>query len=137
MYGRVSAFVVAASVMACGGGSKPAGAPTTSIPAPATLDEQTAAGGKVFAERCASCHGKSGEGGDKAPGLVGPKALDDYKNAREAFDYVRGNMPPDGAGSLSEQEYWAVVAFLVKTNEIPLGDKVLGPAGAGDVKWSR
>jgi mono/diheme cytochrome c family protein len=135
MYLRVSAFVFAASFTACGGSPKPA-VSTASAP-PATLDEQTAAGGKVYAERCASCHGKSGEGKNKAPALVGPKALDDYKNAREAFDYVKANMPPNGPGSLSEQDYWSVVAFLVKTNELPLGDKVLGPVGAGDVKWSR
>ncbi len=137
MHIRLAALFATSMFVGCGGGAPaPTSASSAAVKPPATLDEQTAAGGKVYAGQCAGCHGKSGEGGDKAPALVGSKSLDDYKNAREAFDFIQKNMPPDHAGSLSDDDYWAVVAFLVKTNEIPI-DKVLGPASAADVKWSR
>jgi len=74
------------------------------------------AGAKTFEASCASCHGKKGEGGKKAPTLIGKKALGDYKDAKETFAYVKDNMPPDGPGKLVEQDFWNVTAFLAKQN---------------------
>ncbi len=126
--------VVPALLVACGGGAKPATTPVSA--APKSLDEQVAAGEKLFAEKCASCHGEKGEGKDKAPALIGPKGLDEYHNAKEAFGYIKDNMPPEKAGSLSNDEYWHVTAFLIKRNGLELKEQ-LGSANAESVKWSR
>jgi mono/diheme cytochrome c family protein len=83
-----------------------------------------------------TCHGDKGQGGDKAPALVGPKALDDYKNAKQAFDYSKTHMPPDKPGSLTDEEYWNIVAFLVKKNDLPI-TAPLTAANAESVQWSR
>jgi len=119
------------SLLACGGPSSGA-----KSPAPATLDDQVAMGQKVFGDNCASCHGDKAQGGDKAPALVGAHALDDYKNAKQAFDYSKKNMPPDRAGSLSDDDYWSVVAFLAKKNDFAISAP-LTAANAESVAWSR
>lgn len=121
-------------LVACGGGAKPPASAGSA--APTTLDEQVAVGEKLYVEKCASCHGEKGEGKEKAPALVGPKALDDYHNAKEAFGYIKDNMPPEKAGSLSDDEYWHITAFLIKKNELGLNEQ-LGSGNAESVKWSR
>lgn len=123
--------ILGTTLIACGGSSSAAKAP-----APATIDAQVAMGEKEFGEHCAACHGDKGQGGDKAPALVGPKALDDYKNAKQAFDYTKANMPPDKGGSLSDDEYWSIVAFLVKKNDLPITSP-LTAGNAESVTWSR
>ena len=137
--------------VACGGGGAssappktpeaegPAGATPTATPAPKkdmTLDEQVAAGEKTYGERCASCHGAKGAGKAKAPALIGPKALDDYHNGKEAFTYIKDMMPPTAPGSLTDDEYWNVTAFLIKKNDLPIKE-TLTSATAESVKWSR
>lgn len=147
-----TALTVAMLTLACGGGggggaspgpSDPtktgAGPTTTAEPTKKkdmTLDEQVAAGEKVYADRCASCHGKDGTGGKKAPALVGPKALNDYHSGKEAFTYIKDMMPTTAPGSLSEDEYWNVTAFLIKKNGLDIKDP-LNASTAESVKWSR
>jgi mono/diheme cytochrome c family protein len=122
---------LALSLFACGGSSSGA-----KSPAPATIDDQVAMGQKEFSEHCASCHGDKAQGGDKAPALIGPHALDEQKTAKELFDYSQKNMPPNKAGSLSDDEYWAISAYLIKSNGFPVSAP-LTPANAESVKWSR
>lgn len=130
---------------ACGGGggtTAPPNTPAGTEPAAGatkkdlTLDEQVAAGEKTYGERCASCHGGKGEGKAKAPALIGPKALDDYHNGKEAFTYIKDMMPPTAPGSLTDDEYWNVVAFLIKKNDLPITAPLSGTT-AETVKWSR
>ncbi len=90
-------------------------------------------GEKVYGAACASCHGAAGEGKAKAPALIGPKGFDDYKTAKDAFEYIKGNMPSTSPGSLSDPEYWAVTAWLAKKNSYPV-DKKLDATNAGAVK---
>lgn len=118
-------------LVGCGGGKAPVTAASNN-----TLDGQVSAGAKVYEGQCASCHGGKGEGGDKAPALIGPKALDDYKNAKEAFAYIKDNMPPTAPKSLSDDEYWQVTAYLIKQNNLEMTGP-LTPASAESVKWSR
>lgn len=125
-------------LVACGGGSaEPAQtAPTTS--APQNFAAQVALGQKLYGEKCASCHGDSGEG-KKAPAVVGiskgalpldppPTAKyrkQQFKTVADVADFVVKTMPPDSPGSLSADEYYAVLAFDLKANGIDLGDKKL------------
>jgi mono/diheme cytochrome c family protein len=138
-------LVLPALLVACGGGGGAAPPPstpatsTTAAPAaaaPKTLDDQVSAGEKVYGERCASCHGAKGEGKAKAPGLIGPKGLDEYHNAKEAFTYIKDMMPPTAPGSLSEDEYWNVTAYLIKKNDLEIKEP-LSAGNAETVKWSR
>lgn len=85
-----------------------------------------AQGQKLYAERCASCHGKKGEG-SPADRLVGGRgSLDTDKPVRTVgsfwpyattlFDYVRRAMPFDRPGSLNSSEIYAVSAYVLHLN---------------------
>ena len=103
----------------CGGASTTG--PTTNEPHPA---DQVAWGQQLYAKRCASCHGDSGEGGS-APKLVGKDALTKFKTGKDVFDFVKSNMPPKKAGSLSDEEYAAIVAFDLKANGVDMTGKTV------------
>jgi cytochrome c len=101
-----------------------------------------AQGAAVYAAKCAACHGAAGEGQAgtppagqaAAPKLVGrdpkegfpfgqdPKLVKTVGNywpyATTVFDYVRRAMPLPAPGSLTNDEAYAVVAFLLAQNEI-------------------
>jgi cytochrome c len=120
---------MAFTVGACATSSTPA----ASSAAPTSFAEQVATGGTLYAQNCASCHGDSGEGG-KAPRLVGLKdgalPLDppaDRKYRKEQFvtiadvaNFAVAYMPPKKAGTLTPDQYWAIVAFDVHANGIDL-----------------
>jgi len=99
-------------------------------------------GATVFASKCASCHGPEGGGQVGAPAagmavapkLVGrdpregftfgqdPKLVKTVGNywpyATTIFDYVRRTMPITAPGTLTNNEVYAVVAYVLAQNEI-------------------
>ncbi|MBI2871690.1 MAG: cytochrome c [Chloroflexi bacterium] len=98
-----------------------------------------AQGATIFAAKCASCHGDKGQGGLPAtsevlvdtrpwfergnPRPVGPRTIGNYwPFATTVFDYVRRAMPFDKPGSLTNDEVYAVVAWLLNQNKI-IGEK--------------
>lgn len=109
-----------------------------------------AQGATIFAAKCAACHGPKGEGQVGAPAagqaaapkLVGrdprdgfpfgqdPKLAKTVGNywpyATTVFDYVRRTMPLTAPGSLTNNEVYALVAFLLAQNE------VIGPTAVMD-----
>ncbi|MBS1212437.1 MAG: uncharacterized protein H6R26_1053 [Proteobacteria bacterium] len=89
----------------------------------------TAIEGKlVYDGRCASCHGPAGTGGSAEElagaqhGLTGPspdKTVGTYwPYATTIFDFVRRSMPLDAPGSLSNDQIYAVTAYLLNINGI-------------------
>ncbi len=86
-------------------------------PRPALLG-RAQTGKQIFSENCARCHGTSGEG-VIGPALIGQKqGLVKYRNAQELINFVRSAMPQDAPGSLPEQDYWDVLAFILQSNRI-------------------
>jgi len=106
----------------------------------------------IYARQCASCHGDRGEG--KAPlypRLVGrdpiaegfrfgqderlPKTIGNYwPYATTVFDYVRRAMPLNAPGSLTNDEVYAVTAFLLSANQIVPGETILDSAKLAAVR---
>ncbi|MCK9494917.1 MAG: cytochrome c [Dehalococcoidia bacterium] len=82
-----------------------------------------AAGSDVYATNCARCHGATGTEGGIGPRLVGEegpwepgKAItigSYWPYAETVYDYIRRAMPFDAPGSLSDDEVYAVVAWLL------------------------
>ena len=88
-----------------------------------------AQGAMVFAAKCAACHGAKGEGG-AGPRLVGGQGTlaapalpvqtvgSYWPYATTVFDYVRRTMPWDRPKTLSNDEVYAVTAFILNINGI-------------------
>jgi len=136
-----------ASATACGG-SDAKTPETPAQPSPATFTEQVTRGADVYAEHCSSCHGKGGEGTAQAPAVVGAAALpldppsgakvrkSQFVTVADVATFVVQNMPADAPGSLSEDDYYAVLAFDLHANGIDL-DKKLDGAVAGSLTIPR
>ena len=88
---------------------------------------KAADGAKIFAEKCVACHGEGGKGGVAAR-LVGgpPKAtLDGGKTianywpyATTVFDFIRRSMPWTQPRSLTDQEVYALTAYILAENKL-------------------
>jgi len=91
------------------------------------------AGREVFARECAECHGARGEG------LVGPVLIGEDTNlpafgtAEGLYEFISQGMPLDAPGSLPEQEYLEVLAFLLLENARVEEDTPLGMEGLSDI----
>ena len=86
-------------------------------------------GEKIFADKCAACHGPAGEGSQLAPRLIGgrgalntptpSRTLANYwPFATTIWDYINRAMPPKQEGSLSAADVYALTAFILYRNEI-------------------
>lgn len=114
----VAALVLVPGLGACKPtASAPPPSQTPSIPLTGkTIGELAQTGGNVFADRCARCHGSSGQGG-VGPAIVGEQAnLDKYQNAGLLFQDVSTRMPRNAPGQLSQEEYMQVVSHLLLQN---------------------
>lgn len=90
----------------------------------------TAAKGEdIFQANCSSCHGEFGEGKDRWPTLAGghgslthdrpEKTIGSFwPYATIVFDYVKRAMPFGNAQSLSDDEIYAITAYLLQVNDV-------------------
>jgi len=81
-----------------------------------------AQGAAVYAQKCELCHGKGGQGGPNAA-LSGPqRTVANYvPHATTIFDYTRRAMPWMQPKSLTNDEVYAVTAYILALNKI-IGD---------------
>jgi cytochrome c len=97
-----------------------------------------AQGAPIFAEKCASCHGAEGKGGVTGvtaaplPPLVGGDKITDISAAMKRianfwphsttlFDYIRRSMPWQQPMALSNDEVYALTAYILALNKL-IGD---------------
>ena len=56
------------------------------------------------------------------PALIGPNTLTKFATARNLFDFMRAAMPFNKPGSLSEEQYLQLLAYLLEQNKfVPAG----------------
>lgn len=92
-------------------------------------------GAEVYARHCRACHGADAEGdpNDALAGGRGSLAGDEPQKtigsywpfATTVFDYVRRAMPYQAPGSLTDDEVYAVTAYLLFENGIVAADATL------------
>lgn len=84
-------------------------------------DDQVAAGRGAYQAQCAACHGTSLEGHDPAPSLTGSALAQRWigQDTRAFYDRIRTTMPLTSPGSLSDDTYAAIVAFIRANNGDP------------------
>jgi len=102
------------------------------LPAGSGTAEQ---GSKVFAAKCAVCHGENGKGGSAAA-VVGGQPLTSgiettktvanfWPYATTIFDFTRRAMPWPRPRTLTNEEVYALTAFILAQNKIIAADEVM------------
>lgn len=102
-------------------------------------------GEKIYMEKCAACHGEFGESAGRWPQLAQGKGTlashDPVKTVgsyfaymSSVFDYVRRAMPFGDSQSLTNDELYAVVAYVLNLNDIVDDKFVLSKETWGQVK---
>ena len=93
-------------------------------------------GEEVFAQKCAACHGDFAEGVDNWPKLAGGwgtladkdplKTVGSYwPHLSTTWDYINRSMPFGNAQSLEPDEVYAMVAYILYSNDLVDEDFVL------------
>ena len=102
-------------------------------------------GEEIYTEGCAGCHGDFGEGADRWPPLVGgegslashdpEKTTGSYwPYASTIYDYIYRAMPYGDAQSLSYDETYEIVAYLLYMGDIIEEDFVLSDKNIGEIE---
>ena len=87
-----------------------------------------AQGAPIYAEKCSACHGDNGKGGT-ANALVSDRKIDgisasqkSIKNfigdATTVFDFIRRAMPFQAPHSLTDDEVYALTAYILAENKL-------------------
>lgn len=87
-----------------------------------------AQGAPIYAQKCAACHGEAGKGGT-ASGLLPRGPISSINGADKTianfwpvsttlFDYIRRAMPWQQPKTLSNDEVYALTAYLLTLNEL-------------------
>ena len=86
-----------------------------------------AEGARIFAAKCAVCHGENGKGGPNAA-LVGGSPIKDMESektianfwpfATTVFDYIRRAMPWRQPRSLANPDVYALTAYILSLNKL-------------------
>ena len=125
---RITIFALFLALAACG--ERPPAYPARQAPAGILADAAAIAAGRtLFLAKCATCHGRPGEGRSPRADFFQPPAPDfserRYRAADPAYLYWRtevgknvepfagqGSVMPAWGPSLSETEIWQLVAYL-------------------------
>ena len=110
-----------------------------------TTDQVVLADGRqLYASRCLPCHGDKGQGSESVPlvGGIGSLTTDKplktvgsyWPYATTVFDYTRRAMPFDRPGTLTDDQVYAVVAFVLHLNGIVEENQVLDAQTLPQVK---
>jgi cytochrome c len=101
-------------------------------------------GREVFDQQCAACHGAKGEGGvgDRLVGGQGTLATSRpvrtvgsyWPYAPTLFDYIRRAMPQNAPQSLSNDDVYAVSAYILNLNGLLAADATLDARTLSEIK---
>ena len=101
-------------------------------------------GHEVFDQQCAACHGANGEGGvgDRLVGGQGTLATAKpirtvgsfWPYAPTLFDYIRRAMPQNAPQSLSNDDVYAVSAYILNLNGLLPADATLDAKALSAIK---
>jgi mono/diheme cytochrome c family protein len=97
-------------------------------------EEQARRGAEVYGMVCAACHLANLRGDGMAPALIDEAFIGRWNGpVSELFLSIKDAMPADRPGTLSDLEYAAVIAYVLKMNRYPAGEREL-PAATRELK---
>lgn len=90
------------------------------LPAATYLPAQAERGEKTFTQVCAMCHARTQ--------FIGQAFIENWNNHRvsDFYTLIRSTMPLNNPGGLKDDDYLAVVAYLLKENHAGVGADSLG-----------
>jgi mono/diheme cytochrome c family protein len=90
------------------------------LPAATYLPAQADRGEKIFSQTCAMCHARSQ--------FIGQTFVENWNDHRvsDFYTLIHSTMPLNNPGGLKDEEYLAVVAYLLKANHAGIGADSLG-----------
>ncbi|MEY8120666.1 MULTISPECIES: c-type cytochrome [unclassified Falsihalocynthiibacter] len=102
-------------------------------------------GEEVFADQCAACHGDFAEGIGNWPKLAGGADTLDHDDPLKtvgsywpylstSFDYIKRSMPYGNAGTLTDDDVYSIVAYILYSNDLIEDDFVLSKETFFDVE---
>jgi cytochrome c len=112
-------------------------------------------GREVFRLQCARCHGPDGQGimdvyrGMTAPPLIGPTAFPlnprpyqkmrhfQFRTVRDIYEFASAVMPADQPASLTAEDYWNAIAYLLNANGTPVNGQLLNEDAAADMSLAK
>jgi hypothetical protein len=87
-----------------------------------------AQGARIYAQKCAMCHGENGKGGPFAAlvggaplstGIDTPKTITNFWGySTTVFDFIRRAMPWQQPRSLTDNEVYALTAYILAANKL-------------------
>ena len=88
-----------------------------------------AQGAPIYAQKCVACHGEGGKGGRSAAlvsdlklegaGIEAAKTIKNFwANSTTLFDYIRRAMPWPSPRTLSDNEVYALTAYILASNKL-------------------
>ena len=82
-----------------------------------------------YEAQCAFCHQSDLRGQGFAPGLIEDTFTSRWQdgNLGDLLTIVKATMPQDKPASLTDEEYAAIVAYLLQANHYPAGQQELQP----------
>ncbi len=83
--------------------------------------EQAERGAELYRRHCAACHLPDLQGSFEAVALRGGNFVDNWRNRTpgQMLDLLRRTMPTQAPGSLRDDEYVELIAFLLQANGVP------------------
>lgn len=100
--------------------------------ADATAQNQVSHGRALYVQYCFACH---------LPGGVGPEltreVLAGMGTARTLFNFIRAAMPQNAPGSLTDPEYWDILAYMLAETGLLPAEIRPGPETADSIRLAR
>jgi S-disulfanyl-L-cysteine oxidoreductase SoxD len=103
-----------------------------------------AQGAPIYAQQCALCHGDGGKnarpgyspmvGLQKFDRMDAPKTITYYEHATTVFDIVRRGMPYMAPRTLTDDQVYAITAYLLAINNLIKEDEVMNAQTLPKVK---
>lgn len=120
-------FVATAVLAALIAAESPRGVRAQSLSLPTYTTGQAALGKAAYERTCAACHGASLDDGEFAPPLRGVDFRLRWggRPVEALFNEVTRTMPPGSPGSLGDDTYAQLLAYLIQENGVIAGNRPL------------
>ena len=97
---------------------------------------QAGSGRTTYQERCSSCHLQNLQGSGDAPPLAGVGFISSWgsRKTSDLIAFIQSTMPPSANGSLGEQAYVNIAAYILQSNGAQAGNEALTTASGETIR---